>query len=72
MSWKSWKIGILVALGLSVFVSLAGLAAGGGWKVLLSVFGSACLTHFGAFLKDHSIEEITETITKPVDKYEQT
>ena len=45
---------------LSAFVALAGLTAGGSWKVFLAVFGSAAMTHYGAWMKQHPVEEIKE------------
>lgn len=59
MSWRSWKLGILVALAMSLFVALAGLTAGMKWQAFLAVFGAGCLTHFGTFLKDHPVDQIT-------------
>jgi hypothetical protein len=51
-------MGCLVSLVLSLFVAGAGLSAGASWKVFLSVFCSAALTHLGSWLKDHPVEQI--------------
>jgi len=48
-----------VALLLSLFVAMAAITAGAGWKIFLAVFGSACVTHFGSFIKDHPVDKIT-------------
>ena len=53
-------MGCVVALVLSAFVAGAGLTAGGGWRVVLSVFCTAALTHLGAWLKDHPVEQIDD------------
>lgn len=70
MSWRRWKLGIVVAVGLSLLVAGAALEAGTSWRVFLQVFCVACLTHLGAFLKDHPPEAIsfeTELTTKEPD-----
>lgn len=67
MSWRKWKLGVAVALFLSLLVAGSGLAAGMKWQAFIAVLCSAAVTHFGAFLKDHSVDSIsfnTETITK--------
>jgi hypothetical protein len=51
-------MGCVVSLVLSLFVAGAGLSAGASWKVFLSVFCSAALTHLGSWLKDHPVEEV--------------
>jgi hypothetical protein len=52
------SIGAGAALVLSSFVGLAGLAAGANWTVFLVTFGTAAATHFGAWMKQHPIEDI--------------
>jgi uncharacterized membrane protein YeiH len=67
MSWRRWKLGVLVSVVLSLFVAGAGLAAGMKWQAFISVLCTALVTHFGSFLKDHPIEQITwdtDQITK--------
>jgi len=59
MKWKKWKIGAVVSIVLSLFVAMAGLAAGMTWRGFLSVFGMACVTHFGSYLKDHPTDQIS-------------
>ena len=58
MAWSKWRMGCAVSLVLSLFVAGAGLSAGASWKVFLSVFCSAALTHLGSWLKDHPVEEV--------------
>lgn len=58
MNWKRWKIGAIVAIVLSFFCALSGLAAGMHWQAFLAVFGTALVTHFGSFIKDHPIDQI--------------
>ncbi len=58
MSWKRWKLGVLIALLLSAFVAGAAWEDGASWRTLLKVFCAACLTHFGAFIKQHPVEDV--------------
>ncbi|MDE2099802.1 MAG: hypothetical protein KGL39_21295 [Patescibacteria group bacterium] len=58
MSWRRWKLGVLVSVALSLFVAMAGLAEGMNWRAFLAVLGAALVTHFGAFVKDHPPEQI--------------
>lgn len=44
---------------LSIFVAGAGLVAGMKWQAFVAVFCAAAVTHFGAFLKDHPVEQIS-------------
>lgn len=69
MNWKHWKLGAVVSVLLSLFVAGAGLTAGMGWREFIAVFCAACITHFGSFLKDHPVKDIsfeTTTVTKTV------
>lgn len=65
MSWRRWKLGAVVSVILSLFVAMSGVAAGAGWKTFLAVLGSALVTHFGAFLKDHPVDQIQFSDTAP-------
>lgn len=71
MKWKKWLIGAVSSFVLSVFVALAGVAAGVTWQQFLSILGAALVTHFGAYLQKHPPESIemgdTQIITKPKD-----
>jgi hypothetical protein len=58
MTVRKWLFGAGAALVLSSFVGLAGLAAGANWTVFLVTFGTAAATHFGAWMKQHPIEDI--------------
>ena len=60
MSWKKWKIGVVVALVMSAFGAGAGLVAGMKLQAFVAVFCANCITHFAAFLKDHPIESIQD------------
>jgi hypothetical protein len=60
MSWRRWKLGVVVAIGLSLLVAGAGLAAGMKWHSFVAVFCTAALTHLGSFLKDHPVETVTD------------
>jgi hypothetical protein len=69
VSWRRWKLGIAVALALSFFVAGAGLTQGMKWQAFVAVLCAACVTHFGSFLKDHPVEQITyDTETKTKDQ----
>jgi len=71
MKLKKWIIGAVASLVLSGFVAGSGLAADMTWKAFLAVFCAACLTHFGAWMKQNPPEQITfdtDTITKPKDE----
>lgn len=67
MAWKRWKLGCLVALVSSLFVAGSGLCAGMTWKTFIAVFCSAAITHFGAFLTKHPVEEVQFDSQKSVD-----
>lgn len=64
-SWKQWRVGLLIAVLLSLCVAGAGLSAGMGWKPFVAVFCSACLTNLGAYLKQHPIDQVEDDTTKP-------
>lgn len=67
MSWRRWKLGMVVTVVLSLVVAGAGVAAGMKWQSFVAVFCTALLTHFGSFIKDHPVDQITfdtETLTK--------
>ncbi len=65
MNWKRWKLGMVVAIVLSFIVAGSGVAAGMHWQAFISVLCTALLTHMGAFLKDHPIEQVSfDTETK--------
>lgn len=70
MKLKKWLLGAIAALFLSLLVAGAGLAAGVTWQAFVAVFCAACVTHFGAWLKEHPIDKIefdTERFEKPKD-----
>jgi hypothetical protein len=58
MRWDRWKLGAGTSVALSLFVALAGLTAGMGWRAFAAVLGAALATHFGAFLKDHPTDNV--------------
>lgn len=58
MNWKRWKIGIIVAFLLALLVAGSGVEHGSTWTSFLKVFCSAAGALFGAFLKDHPIDNI--------------
>lgn len=67
MKWKQWKVGAVVSVVLSLFVAMTGVTAGASWHVFIAVLGSALVTHFGAYIKDHPVTEIqfdTQTVEK--------
>ncbi len=59
ISWRQWKLGAVVSLAMSAFVTLAGLSAGMTWRQCAAVFGAAAVTHFGAFLTQHPPEQVS-------------
>lgn len=59
MNWRLWKLGALVSLLMSLLVACAGLVEGMHWRGFLAVFGAAALTHFGAFIYQHPVDQIT-------------
>lgn len=65
MSWRRWRLGVVVTVVLSLIVAGAGLSAGMKWQAFLAVFCTALLTHFGSFLKDHPLEQITFDTAPP-------
>lgn len=76
MSWRRWKLGVAVAVVMSLIVAGAGLVAGMHWQAFVAVFCAASATHLGTFLKDHPVEKInfngdTEVITRPEPPAEQ-
>jgi hypothetical protein len=58
MSWRRWKLGVLVSIVLSLIVAGAGVAAGIHWQAFVSVLCAALLTHFGSFLQQNPVEKI--------------
>lgn len=65
MSWRRWKLGIVVAVVLSACVAGSALEAGTTWRVFVQVFCTALVTHFLSFLKDHPLEQIQFSDTTP-------
>lgn len=68
MSWRRWKLGILVSVILSLLVAGSGWTAGTKWQALIPIFCTAMLTHFVSFVKDHPVDRIsfdTERLVKP-------
>ena len=62
-SFGKWKVGLAISVAGSALVAGAGLTAGMNWRAFLAVFCTACLTHCGAFLKKHPVEEIQDQKT---------
>ncbi len=78
MNWKRWRIGLLVSCGLSLVVAGSGLVEGMKWQSFVVVLCTALVTHLGAYLKEHPVEQIsfdgepqsktqneTNTVSKP-------
>lgn len=65
LSWKQWRIGAMESLFLSLLVAGAGVAADMGWKAFIAVFCASAVTHYGAFRKQHPVEEVEDTTFKP-------
>lgn len=67
MKWKQWKVGLLIAIGMGIFQTMAGFAMGILWKQLLGML----IINIGAngvlYLKQHPEDSInfdTTIITK--------
>lgn len=58
INWKAWRLGLAVSLLLSLLVAGAGLTEGMSWRAFTAVFCAAAVTHLGAFLYRHPVEEI--------------
>jgi hypothetical protein len=58
MSWKRWKLGLVVAIACGCLSGLAGLAVGMTWRAFVAVMAMSLLTHFLAFLKDHPWDQV--------------
>lgn len=58
MKWKAWKLGAMVSIVLSVFVAMAGVAVGMTLHAFIAVLGAALVSHFGAFIFQHPVDEI--------------
>jgi hypothetical protein len=58
MKWKVWIIGAVISIVLSLFVAMAGIAAGISWPQFLSILGAALVTHFGAYVTQHPVDKI--------------
>lgn len=59
MNWKKWIFGAFASLLLSAFVAGSSWVAGGGWQVFFVVFSAAAVTHYGAWMKTHPVDEIS-------------
>lgn len=57
-NWKKWKVGCVVSLFMSLLVAGAGYEAGMSLQAFLVVFCAAAVTHFGAFLHEHPVDQI--------------
>jgi hypothetical protein len=61
-SWKQWKMGALIAIGLGLLSAGAGLAGNMNWTAFVAVCCVSITTHFAAFLSQHPIESIVTTV----------
>lgn len=58
MKWKAWRLGAVVSIVLSVFVAMAGVAAGMTAQAFIAVLGAALVSHFGAFIYQNPVDKI--------------
>lgn len=60
-TWRKWKLGLFIAILLSLLVAGSGLDSSWNWMSFVRVFCIACATHLGAYLKSHPVESIEDT-----------
>lgn len=60
-TWRKWRAGLFIAIGLALTTAGAGLMAGMKWQAFVAVFCTAVPGFVGTYLKNHPIEDIDET-----------
>ena len=60
MSWKQWRIGVLVAILTGVATGAIGLVAGVTWKQFLVILIPCVAKDFLLFIKEHPVTSIVE------------
>jgi hypothetical protein len=60
ITFRKWRLGLLIATAQAMFVAGATSLVGGDWKVALAAFCSAVGPLWTNYLKQHPIEEIEE------------
>ena len=61
MNFKKWKLGLILAIGSGLLSAGAGLVGDMGWKSFVAVLCVSLLTNLGNFLKQHPVEDISDT-----------
>lgn len=65
VSWKKWKLGLIVAIVCGILTAGAGVAAGMKWQAFIAVLCTALLTNLGNFLVNHPIDDIEDPKNPP-------
>lgn len=60
ITWKKWRVGLLVTILLGLLSGCAGLATGMSCQAFIAVVSTSLVTHIVAYLSKSPIEEIEE------------
>jgi len=59
-TWKKWRVGLLLTIGLGVLSGCAGLAAGMSWQAFAAVVATSLVTHITAYLQKSPLEDVED------------
>lgn len=60
LTWKKWRVGLILAIGLGALSGIAGLAAGMTWEAFAAVVATSVVTHIGAYLQKSPLEDVED------------
>lgn len=60
LTWKKWRVGLLLAIGLGCISAGAGLAAGMQWQAFVAVLCTSLVTHVGAYLAKSPLDQVDD------------
>ena len=60
-NFKKWRLGLFLSIAKSLAVAGSTALAGGDWKVFMAAFCTALVATVESYLKQHPIEDISET-----------
>lgn len=65
-TWKKWRVGLWLTLGIAVLSTLAGLTTDMNWRQLLALFGTTTSAALTTYLMKSPLQDVEdETDPKP-------
>lgn len=66
INWRNWRLGLIVALLLSLLTAGAGLTEDMSWRAFIAVFCVSAITHMGTFLYQHPVEKVSWSLPRTI------